>query len=47
MIHALADKYLKLLRNYQGYYLVALLIISDDTKKYQQSLLALLLWIQN
>jgi hypothetical protein len=27
-----ADKYLKLLRNYQGYYLVALLISSDVAK---------------
>ena len=36
-------KYLKLLRNYQGYYLVALLIIIDDAKKYQQALLAQLL----
>ena len=30
------DKYLKLLRNYQGYFLVALLYTSDVSKKYQQ-----------
>ena len=35
---ALADKYLKLLRNYQGYFLVAGLHISYVAKKYQQGI---------
>ena len=34
----LADKYLKLLRNYQGYFLVAWLHISYVAKKYQQGI---------
>ena len=35
---ALVDKYLKLLRNYQGYFLVAWLHISYVAKKYQQGI---------
>ena len=37
-IQACSDKYLKLLRNYQGYFLVAWLHISYVAKKYQQGI---------
>ena len=38
LLHALADKYLKLLRNYEGYFLVEWLQISYVAKKYQQGI---------